>query len=177
MENKKTNIKILPPPPFPPLLLIQELSKMDRLPIYQPNRDIYSDVTLSLNNLVNVEKYIRNMNFEREKEYDKKSEMCKDFKQKEEKKQGFFNNILNNLNPLNALQKTDSKKQKNKKIKSNTDKEDNNNEDVNKEYISDNTPQDNKLPKGTIILDNIDFSNEIDNKTDYKKYILEWYNN
>ena len=31
------------------------------MPIYQPNRDIYSNVTLSLNNLVNVEKHIREM--------------------------------------------------------------------------------------------------------------------
>ena len=36
---------------------------------------------------------------------------------------------------------------------------------------------DNKLPKGTIILDNIEYSNEIGNETNYKKNILEWYNN
>lgn len=150
MENKKLGKKILPPPPFPPLLLIQELSKIERMPIYQPNRDIYSDITLSLNNLVNVEKHIREMDFERKKEYDKKSEMCKGFKQKKESTTG---SVLNNLNPLSGLQKS-SKKEEKKEEK-----------------------DDDKLPKNTIILDKIKISDEIGTVSKYNKYLMEWYKN
>ena len=154
MENKKLGKKILPPPPFPPLLLIQELSKIERMPIYQPNRDIYSDITLSLNNLVNVEKHIREMDFERKKEYDKKNEMCKGFKQKKEsKKPSTIGSVLNNLNPLSGLQKS-SKKEEKKEEK-----------------------DDDKLPKNTIILDKIKISDEIGTVSKYNKYLMEWYKN
>ena len=159
MENKKLGRKILPPPPFPPLLLIQELSKMERMPIYQPNRDIYSDVTLSLNNLVNVEKHIRELDFQRKKEYDKKSEMCKDFKQKEEsKKPGLIGSVLNNLNPLSGLQKSSKEQDK-------EDKEDKEEKD------------DDKLPDNAIILDKIKISDEIGVVSKYNKYLMEWYKN
>ena len=157
MENKKLGKKIIPPPPFPPLLLIQELSKIKRMPIYQPNRDIYSNVTLSLNNLVDVEKHIREMDFERKKEYDKKSEMCKDFKQKEKsKKPGLIGNVLNNLNPLSGLKKNEEKEEKEE------EKEE---------------KDDNKLPENAIILDKIKFSDEIGVISKYNKYLMKWYKN
>jgi len=160
MENKKLGKKILPPPPFPPLLLIQELSKMERMPIYQPNRDIYSDVTLSLNNLVNVEKHIREMDFERKKEYDKKNEMCKGFKQKKEsKKPSTIGSVLNNLNPLSGLQKS-----------SKEDKED-------KEDKEEEEKDDDKLPDNAVILDKIKISDEIGTVSKYNKYLMEWYKN
>ena len=155
MENKKLGKKIIPPPPFPPLLLIQELSKIERMPIYQPNRDIYSNVTLSLNNLVDVEKHIREMDFEKKKEYDKKNEMCKDFKQKEKsKKPGLIGNVLNNLNPLSGLKKSEEKKEE-----------------------KDEEKDDNKLPENAIILDKIKFSDEIGVISKYNKYLMKWYKN
>ena len=168
MENKKLGKKIIPPPPFPPLLLIQELSKMERMPIYQPNRDLYSNVTLSLNNLVNVERHITERDFERKKEYDKKSEMCKNFKQQEENQnQGFFGSFLNNLNPLSRTQTSNIKRNKKEKEK---EKEKEQTEEKEEK-------QDNKLPKGTIILDNIKISDEVGVISKYNKYLMEWHKN
>lgn len=161
MTDKKVGRKFIPPPPMPPLILMKHLSKIERLPIYQPNRNIYSNITLSLNNLVNVERHINDMDFERKKEYDKKSEMCKDFKENEEEKTpGLFGNILNNLNPLNNLTQ---KRKKNKP--SNKEKEDN----------EDNEDDKHKLPKNSIILNNIEISDEIGNISKYKNNILTWH--
>ena len=118
---KKYNLgrKILPPPPFPPLILMKEFEKYIRLPIYQPNRDIYGDVTLSLGNTINVERHIRDMDFEREKEYNKKEEMCRDFKETKKKDSS---NLLSTLTPsfninFKKTSKKDSKKDSKKSLK------------------------------------------------------------
>ena len=107
---KKYNLgrKILPPPPFPPLILMKEYEKISRLPIYQPNRDIYSNVTLSLGNMSNVERHIRDMDFERAKEYNKKEEMCRDFK--ETKKKDSSNLLFTLIPSFNTTSKKTSKK-------------------------------------------------------------------
>ena len=145
--------KIPPPPPFPPLLLLNQLERKDKGFLYQPNRDIYGNVTMSLGNVTDVENHIRDMNFQRRKEYDKKSKMCKDFKNKEKSNSpGFFANIINNVKSrVSSVLSPKSSSSSNKKDKKLSEK-------------------DKKLLNNAIL---IDINTKVDSSK-YKNNIINW---
>ena len=148
MTTTKNYAKIPPPPPVPPLILLNYLSKVERLPIYQPNRDMFGNITNSLGNISNVERHIRDTDFQRKKEYDKKSNMCKNFKEKNQSNAstsfGFFGNVINNIKSgITSTLSPKSSSQPNKK---------------------------DKLPKGAIILD----INTTANANNYRDNIINW---